>query len=92
MRTIKFAGHPAAQVKIEVYDCGSQALISYNTAVVRIDEDGWLEVCGLYSMTTRRHISWYMSYLGFNYALARTLYHDGMKMNIRTGEVIKVET
>lgn len=35
-------------------------LISYNTVVIRVFHDGWLQVSGLYSATTRRHIGYFL--------------------------------
>ena len=88
MTTRKFADHKYAQAQINVYPDGSQALQSYSTIVVEIDSEGWLKVNGLYSMTTIRHIGWFMRELGFTYQLAKALYVDNKEMNIYTGEVI----
>ena len=86
--TRKFADHPYAQAQIISYYDGSQALQSYQTIVVEIDPEGWLKVNGLYSMTTIRHIGWFMRELGLTYQLAKALYHDNKEYNIFTGEVI----
>ena len=48
---------------------------------------GWLKIYGLYSMTTRKHIGWFMKELGFNYQIAKQIYHDCKYLNIYTGEV-----
>lgn len=84
----KFVDHPHAQAQIFTYPDGHQALISYVTTVIEIDREGWLHVNGLFSMTTRKHIGWFMRELGFNYQTAKRLYEDGKEMNIYTGEVI----
>ena len=91
MTTRKFADHKYAQAQINTYLDGSQALQSYNTIVVEIDNEGWLKVNGLYSMTTIRHIGWFMRELGFTYQLAKSLYNDNKEFNIHTGEVIDRE-
>ena len=88
MEIRKFADHKYAQAQINTYSDGSQALQSYSTIVVEIDPEGWLKVNELYSMTTIRHIGWFMRELGFTYQLAKQLYNDHKKFNIYTGEVI----
>ena len=86
--TRKFTDHPHAQACIIEMPNGYKALQSYQTIVIEIDHEGWLKVDGLYSMTTRRHIGWFMRELGFTYQLAKQLYEDNKEMNIYTGEVI----
>ena len=88
MTISKFAHHPNAQATIINYDNGAKSLVSYTTTVLTIDEEGWLHVNGLYSMTTIKHISWFMQSLGFTYQLAKQLYNDRKEFNIYTGEVI----
>lgn len=87
MKVRKINGHESAQVKVYEYDNGAIVLVSYTTAVIRIDEAGWLEVSGLYSRTTIKHIGWFMHELGFTYQLAKQLYTDNKRFNIHTGEV-----
>ena len=91
MVTRKFNDHPYAQATILEFTDGSKALVSYTTTVVTIDNEGWLHVNGLYSMTTIKHIGWFMRELGFTYQLAKQLYNDRKEMNIYTGEVIDWE-
>ena len=80
---------PYAQAK--VIENGREAmLISYTTVVIYINEEGWLTVTGLYSATTRKHISAFMRELGMDYQLAKQLYTDGYRLNIWTGEVAEV--
>ena len=59
-RTIKkLNAMPYAQAHIEIID-DTAYLFSYTTLVasVRVDDDGkWIRCYGLYSMTTRKHIS-----------------------------------
>ena len=58
----KLAGHPAAQCKVILND-GNIALISYNTTVIKVAkyDNGYIMTCsGLYSVTTSRHISWFL--------------------------------
>lgn len=83
---IKFTDHKYAQAHMEPIH-GGLALYSYTTRVAEV-RDGWLRIFGLFSMTTRRHIGWFMRELGkFNYQLAKQLYEDDKEFNIYTGEV-----
>lgn len=82
---IKFEGHKSAQTYMEPIQNGL-ALYSYTTRVAEV-QNGWLRIKGLYSMTTRKHISWFMRELGFDYQTAKRLYEDDKEMNIYTGEV-----
>ena len=91
MMISKFAGHENAQAMKMIWENGAQALISYTTTVISIDEEGWLHVHGLYSRTTIKHIGWFMRELGFTYQLAKQLYNDDKEFNIYTGEVIDCE-
>ena len=82
---IKFTDHKYAQAHMEPITNGI-ALYSYTTRVAEVRE-GWLHVYVLYSMTTRRHIGWFMRELGFTYQLAKQIYEDNKEFNIYTGEV-----
>ncbi len=81
----KFTDHKYAQAHKESIPNGI-ALYSYTTKVAEV-RDNWLRIFGLYSMTTRKHISWFMRELGLTYQLAKQLYEDDMIMNVETGEV-----
>jgi hypothetical protein len=87
---IKFTDHKYAQAHMEPIN-GGLALYSYTTCVATLQE-GWLHINGLYSMTTRRHIGWFMRELGpFTYQLAKQLYEDNKEFNIWTGEVRDID-
>ena len=88
--TKKLNDHPYAQASIRHYDNGEIVCISYATAVVLIDGDGWLSCTGTYSATTRKHIGYFLKELQLPlcYQTAKMLYEDNMKMNIYTGEVV----
>ena len=80
-----FEGHPKAQAyKEDIF--GGVALHSYNTIVAEV-RYGWLKIYGLYSMTTRKHIGWFMKELGLDYQTAKKIYDDYKCLNIYTGEV-----
>lgn len=87
MKIRKINGHECAQVKVYEYDNGAMTLVSYTTAVIGINPEGWFEVSGLYSRTTIKHIGWFMRELGFTYQLAKDLYLNNMRFNIHTGEI-----
>ena len=91
MTTRKFTDHPHAQATIIESIDGAKALVSYTTTVITIDNEGWLHVNVLYSMTTIKHIGWFMRELGFTYQLAKQLYNDRKEFNIYTGEVINYD-
>lgn len=80
-------GHKYAQTYVRIFDDDTVQLVSYVTTVIEIDPEGWLHVNGLYSMTTIKHIGWFMRERGMTYQLAKQLYHDRKDMNIYTGEV-----
>ena len=64
-------------------------LVSYETEVCRLDNNGWLTCTGTYSQTTRKHISAFMKeYCSpFTYHDAKTCYENNLAVNILTGEV-----
>lgn len=92
---------PHAQAKVEEYEDGRKELISYQTNVASISADGWLTIHGLYSPTTKRHITAFMdeNIYGISskaeqsrantgaYQIMKALYEGNMRMNIHTGEV-----
>lgn len=87
----KFNDHPHAQATVIESMDGARALVSYTTTVITVDNEGWLHVNGLYSMTTIKHIGWFMRELGLTYQLAKQLYTDHKDFNIYTGEVVNWE-
>ena len=84
----KLAKMPYAQAHVEKFDDGSIYLFSYTTCVAEIDKDGFLTIFGLYSMTTRKHISAFMSeYTPNDYKTAKAAYDGNYRYNIYTGEI-----
>lgn len=80
---------PYAQAGIIRDNDGNVYLKSYETIVIKIDRDGWMEVTGLYSATTRKHIGAFMNEITngrLGYYFAKQCYTDGVTMNIYTGE------
>lgn len=89
MTTRKFADHPHANARINYFNDGTISLVSYRTTVLEISPEGWLTVTGLYSMTTIKHIGWFMREVcGLTYQHAKEVYKTGEKFNVYTGEVI----
>ena len=85
----KLSAMPYAQARIEIDDNGNIHLYSYYTRGAELDADGWLTVYGLYSATTRRHISAFMREYckPFDYYAAKTCYECNERLNIHTAEV-----
>lgn len=84
---------PYAQASVAQYP-RKVALISYATKVAEIKYDAngaWLRVYGLYSATTRRHISAFMREYGIgnDYYTARMCSETGYWYNLETGEITK---
>ena len=80
------AGHKYAQAYENFFDDGTVELWSYTTRIISITPECWLSVTGLYSMTTIKHIGWFMRERGFTYQLAKQMYLDNKEFNINTGE------
>lgn len=86
---------PYAQASVVEYPC-KRELISYNTRVAEMKwgpTGAWLRVYGLYSATTRRHISAFMQEYGMgnDYSVARMCAGMGCWYNLETGEVVDDE-
>ena len=80
---------PYAQATVIIDNDNNITLRSYNTNVVYLENDGFLTVTGLYSMTTRRHIGAFMKeYTPFDFAQAKKCYEGKYKFNIYTGEIV----
>lgn len=80
-------GHEYASTHVRIYDDNTVEMYSYTTCIITITPDGWLSCTGLYSMTTIKHIGWFMRERGMNYYLAKQMYLDNKEYNIYTGEV-----
>jgi hypothetical protein len=86
----KLTAMPYAQAHIEIDNENNIHLFSYVTLVATITPDGWLTVNGLYSMTTRKHISAFMKEYGggvLDYQSAKSAYEGGYRINKFTGEI-----
>ena len=86
---------PYAQAKVRDYhDIGRNLVVlqSYRTDVIIVNGN-WLRCTGLYSMTTRKHISAFMKeyFPSITYFDVKKLVTDGLEMNVITGEVREVQ-
>ena len=86
MEIKKLAKLPYGQAFVEI-DENNYYLWSYRTLVAKIEKNV-LTVNGLYSATTRKHISAFMSeYTDFDYYTAKACYEMGHSLDLSTGEV-----
>ena len=86
----KLKAMPYAQAHIE-FDGDTYYLFSYTTlvATVRYNEDGvWARCYGLYSATTRKHISAFAKEHGLTYDDFKSIAGKEYEMCLDTGEVI----
>ena len=89
----KLTAMPYSQAHVEIHEDGSVSLFSYVTLVAHITSDGWLTINGLYSSTTRKHISAFMREYAkpCDYYTAKQCYTDKKTINIHTGEIEDLE-
>ena len=92
-RCLKYMPYAQAHIYDQYeYDVPVVELWSYTTCVVRVIRGHWLQCTGLYSMTTRKHISAFMREMfpelnGSGFWLCKSIAGTGKEMDIRTGEV-----
>lgn len=87
----KLNAMPYAQAHIEIHDDTTYHLFSYTTlvATVRYDADGkWIRCYGLYSATTRKHISAFAREHGLTYYDFKDRAGEPYDFNTDTGEVV----
>lgn len=89
MTTRKLKNHEYAQAHVEIENDGDSIiyrLVSYQTHVATVHETaaGWFLDCyGLYSMTTRRHIRWFLDDIGSPFTF------QDAKCSAQTGTIAK---
>lgn len=83
MKIHNLTNKPYAQAKVIELDDGTIQLISYTTTVANITPEGYVTLTGLYSMTTRKHIS------AFAKEWCRTDYQT-LKACYENGEVYRI--
>jgi hypothetical protein len=80
---------PYAQAKVKRYP-NHIVLVSYATEVAEI-VGGVLIVHGLYSMTTRKHISAFVrEYCGIDYQTAKRCYTNGLGYDLLTKDYVRL--
>ena len=90
---------PYAQAHVEdwyPYDVPRTVLWSYTTQVVKVVKGHWVSCSGLYSMTTRKHISAFMrEYFpqldGKGFQIIKGIAGRGVELNIDTGEIRELD-
>lgn len=89
----KLSKMPYAQAHVEIDDNGNITLFSYVTRVATLTADGWLTIHGLYSMTTRKHISAFMHEYcqPFDYQTTKKICEEKLRLNIDTAEIEELE-
>lgn len=86
----KLKNHKSAQAHILEHN-EKEYLISYTTDVLIVNYNtDIMEVTGLYSSTTRRHISWYLAerFPHISYYTVKKAYDNKKNINIVTGELV----
>lgn len=92
VRTRSLEIMPYAQAKVRIYEDSTAVLVSYTTEVAAIDSEGWVKARGLYSMTTRRHISAFAREYRTTYDKLKKCYEQNLTYNIYTGEFVSLTT
>lgn len=90
MQIKKLKSMPYAQAHIEIVD-NVYHLFSYKTLVATVRyEDGekWIRCYGLYSMTTRKHISAFAKEHDLTFDNFKSISREPYEMNMNTGEII----
>ena len=92
MKELKLTKMPYAQACVIITDDGTVLLKSYETIVAAITPERWLTIYGLYSMTTRKHISAFLKEWAapITYQTAKMIYNDNYCININTGEIVSI--
>lgn len=87
-KTEKLRAMPYAQAHI-IRRQNAVILVSYTTRVAAI-VGGQLVCNGLYSQTTRKHISAFCRQFGTDYQTAKMCYERGLSFDIVTGEITEL--
>ena len=84
----KLTDHRYSQCHVEITDAAIH-FFSYSTLVCSID-DGWLSCSGLYSMTTRKQIGWFLKEYAprITFQMVKQCVEDNTMIDINTGESV----
>lgn len=93
MITKKLNSMPYANAKVVINSDNSIELISYTTLVCAISPQGFVKCFGLFSQTTRKHISAFAKeYCSpLNYYDIKRAYEENYAINYETGEIMFFE-
>ena len=85
----KLDNHRYSQCHVEITDTATIHFFSYSTLVCSID-DGWLSCSGLYSMTTRKQIGWFLKEYAprITFQMVKQCVEDNTMIDINTGEIV----
>lgn len=91
MKTKKLSAMPYAQAQVLFNDYGDIYLQSYNTIVASI-VNSVLEINGLYSMTTRKHLSAFAREYAnlYDFSIIKRIVNEDEGYNINTQKIVKV--
>lgn len=93
MTITKLAKMPYAQARVITDDEGNIYLRSYATIVAKLSPDGYCEVYGLYSATTRKHLGAFArEYCDCYYQTLKAAYELGCWYNIGLGVLVDINT
>ena len=99
MKIKKLSSMPYAQAHVEIDNEGNVFLFSYLTLTAILTANGWLEITGLYSTTTRKHIGAFMAEYVIYPSGAHGSYHDAKacytgkyRLNTQTGEIEDIQS
>jgi hypothetical protein len=85
----KLTAHPHANAHVIITPAVT-TFVSYSTPVIDIDKNGWLSCSGLYSMTTRKQIGWFLEEYApaITFQMVKKSVENDTIINIYTGEIV----
>lgn len=89
----KLKRHQYSQCEVLSNSVGDMVFRSYTTDILFITRDGYVFCTGLYSKTTRRQLSWFLSeyYTGLDYHGVANMYYNNEIYNCLTNEFASKE-
>ena len=83
---------PFAQARVEISEDGKCIYLwSYKTVVATLINN-WLIINGLYSQTTRKHLSAFaQEYCNTRYETLKQCYENRLTLNVETGETRSID-
>ena len=90
-KSYRLKSHPYAQCIVKEINNYKLILQSYSTDVIIFNKrTGILTCTGLYSMTTRTHITWFLKeyFPSLEFKTIKTIAINNLKYNVYTGEII----